>query len=313
MSETETDLTGVTPYLPTSVVLGLKQPENPDWAGLRGLQHVNVARRAVVRLTVNALAVILVLGQYIAKIEPLLLSAWVFALTASLVYTIRLDRLINLSRGRGSRGENLYQQTAGSTALGLVWACALIVFPGYGDLADHMAIWVACGLLMLGSILGRAAIPLGTLVFSTIVSLAGITGFALQGHYPMVGVVFAFATIASLRTVDSARVYLSARIAEGRVLEKSEVVSLLLREYEENEADWLWEIDSSRRLRAVSPRFAYALARDPDDIAGKPFLELISGSQWESGKFAPSLRELSDHLDDRESFSNLMVEVNMWW
>ncbi|MFN2100141.1 putative bifunctional diguanylate cyclase/phosphodiesterase [Altererythrobacter sp. MF3-039] len=318
MSKDNGDLIGVTPHLPTSVVLGFKSPENPDWAGLRGLQHVNVARRAVVRLTLSALAAVLVVGQYLYKIDPLLLSAWVFSLTAALVYTIRLDRLINVGRGRGRRAESIYHQTAGPIALALVWAFALVIFPAHGTVGDHMAVWIACGLLVLGSILGRAAIPLGTLVFTAIVSVAGIAGFYLQGHYPMVGVIFAFAIIASLRTIDGARVYLSARIAEGRALEKSEVVSLLLREYEENEADWLWEIDRSRRLRAVSPRFAYALGRDTNDVAGKTLLELISGTQWESGDFSPSLRELSDHLDARESFSNLMVKVLIdgtakWW
>jgi hypothetical protein len=36
--------------------------------------------------------------------------------------------------------------------------------------------------------------------------------------------------------------------------EKNEVVSLLLREFEEGEADWLWQIDTSRRVRGRSAR-----------------------------------------------------------
>jgi diguanylate cyclase (GGDEF)-like protein len=46
------------------------------------------------------------------------------------------------------------------------------------------------------------------------------------------------------------------------VAEKDEVVSLLLREFQENEADWLWQIDTNRRS-ARQPALRLALGRDP--------------------------------------------------
>ncbi|WP_370516049.1 putative bifunctional diguanylate cyclase/phosphodiesterase [Novosphingobium sp. Gsoil 351] len=121
-----------------------------------------------------------------------------------------------------------------------------------------------------------------------------------------------------LGTIESARNFLTARVAESSVTEKSEVVSLLLREFEEGEADWLWQIDTSRRVRSVSPRFAYALGLDPEDIGGKPFLQLIAGQSWETGQFHTSLHDLSERIKRRESFSNLLVrvtvqDVNRWW
>ena len=44
--------------------------------------------------------------------------------------------------------------------------------------------------------------------------------------------------------------------------ESSEVVSLLLREYEDSDADWLFQLDKNRRLCSVSPRLAFALGRE---------------------------------------------------
>src|SRR5690606_1362497 len=106
--------------------------------------------------------------------------------------------------------------------------------------------------------------------------------------------------------------------AEAGINEKNEVVSLLLREFEEGEADWLWQIDTSRRVRAVSPRFAYALGQLPRDIDGKPFIQLIAGPAWETGQFPSSLHDLAERLKRRESFSNLLVRVTIndqqrWW
>ena len=102
--------------------------------------------------------------------------------------------------------------------------------------------------------------------------------------------------------------------------EKSEVVSLLLREFEENEADWLWQIDTNRRVRGVSPALRLrARARPASEIEGKPFIQLIAGDAWETGQFPPSLHDLAERLKRRESFSNLLVQgrrsaaSSRWW
>jgi diguanylate cyclase (GGDEF)-like protein/PAS domain S-box-containing protein len=100
--------------------------------------------------------------------------------------------------------------------------------------------------------------------------------------------------------------------------EKNEVVSLLLREFEEGEADWLWQVDASRRVRSISPRFAFALGIAPDQIDGKPFIQLIAGEAWDTGQFPSSLHDLAERLKRRESFSNLLVRVTIneqqrWW
>lgn len=115
-----------------------------------------------------------------------------------------------------------------------------------------------------------------------------------------------------------AGVFLTARIAEAAMAEKSEVVSMLLREFEEGEADWLWQIDPSRRVRSASPRFAFALGMSPEEIEGKPFIQLIAGEAWDTGQFPSSLHDLAERLKRRESFSNLLVRVTIngqhrWW
>jgi diguanylate cyclase (GGDEF)-like protein len=116
----------------------------------------------------------------------------------------------------------------------------------------------------------------------------------------------------------SARAQILFEVA-GKVLqEKSETVSLLLREFEDSGADWLWQTDTSRSATHVSPRFAYALGEDAKVIEGQPLLKLIAGDSWEDGKYPDALHDLADRLKRRESFSNLIVPVTIkgitrWW
>src|SRR4029079_13800594 len=114
--------------------------------------------------------------------------------------------------------------------------------------------------------------------------VAAVT-FAVAGEWPFAAATLVFAVGGKNGAIEAGRVYLSARIAEVGVAEKDEVVSLLLREFQENEADWLWQVDTNRRVRSASPRFAYALGRDPGALDGTPFIQLIAGAAWESGQF----------------------------
>ena len=106
--------------------------------------------------------------------------------------------------------------------------------------------------------------------------------------------------------------YLAAQIAEAGVAEKDEVVSLLLREFEENEADWLWQIDTNRRVRSASPRFAFALGtRSRRDRRPAVHPADRRATPGRPASFPPSLHDLAERLKRRESFSNLLVQVEI--
>jgi len=161
-------------------------------------------------------------------------------------------------------------------------------------------------------------VPLGTILFTAITGITAVIQFVYTGHWEAAMIATLFMIIVAVGTIEGARTFLASRVAEAGMLEKSEVVSLLLREFEEGEADWLWQVDTSRRVRAVSPRFAYALGLDPEDVDGKPFIQLIAGDAWENGQFPSSLHDLAERLKRRESFSNLLVRVTVkgrqrWW
>ena len=161
--------------------------------------------------------------------------------------------------------------------------------------------------------------PLGTFLFAVIVGGAATLGFVLFGPVEMAAISVGFCATLMTGTMVGARNYLITKIAESGVVETNEVVSLLLREFEEEgEADWLWQIDTSRRVRTVSPRFAFALSKEPAEIDGKPFIQLIAGEAWDTGQFPSSLHDLAERLKRRESFSNLLVRVTIngtmrWW
>lgn len=299
-------------------VLGLSDPEDGDWGRLRGLQYSSLAKVTVARILANAIAAVAIVRLCYGSISIWMLLGWLAVLAGTLWYGATLDKsLVDADRRRMTRTE-VNQQSIASGINALAWTIPMTVFAQIGDEVDQLQIWTVLAMLLTASAIVLPAVPLATVIFTAIVGLSAIGSFLVDGYWDMAIVALTFAALAGAGAIEGARNYLTAKIAEAGMAEKSEVVSLLLREFEEGEADWLWQIDPSRRVRSVSPRFAFALGLDPEDIDGKPFIQLIAGPAWETGQFPSSLHDLAERIKRRESFSNLLVRVTIkgeqrWW
>ncbi len=299
-------------------VLGLSDPTDGDWARLRGLQYSSLTKVTLARTLANGIAAVAVAGLSLRAVDAFLIVGWLVLLGATLWYGAQLDKSLGDADRRRMGRDEVNRQTGASVLNALVWAVPPIVFAVYGDVVLQLELWTVVAMLLTASAVVLPAVPLATIVFTAIVGVAAAGSFAWAGLWDMAVVSVAFCGVAAAGAVEGARNYLIVKVAEAGVAEKSEVVSLLLREFEEGEADWLWQIDPSRRVRSVSPRFAFALGMDPEEIDGKPFIQLIAGEAWDTGQFPSSLHDLAERIKRRENFSNLLVRVTIggvqrWW
>ncbi len=83
------------------------------------------------------------------------------------------------------------------------------------------------------------------------------------------GALIASAMLFANRTVAS------RTVSRLRVEEQGEVIGLLLREFEENASDWLWETDRLLRLTHVSPRLAKVTGKPRETLLGLSLRTLI--------------------------------------
>ena len=304
--------------LPISAVLGLSDKSDMDWARLRGLQYSALAKLAFYRVFSHAVLAVFVAQIYTKSVGMLGLALWMALLAAVHARGIKFDlSLADTDRRRITRTE-FFSQAMTAVMSAFVWAGAVIIFPLFGSPSDLMAMLLIVALLVAGSVFFYTAAPIGIVCFIAIVGAGAILHLALAGYWFVAVAMLLYLVVAILGTIEVGRTYLSARLAEAALAERDEVVSLLLREFEENEADWLWEVDTAKRLRSVSPRFAFALGRSQAEIEGKPLLEMIAGTGWESGQLPISLHDLAEKLKNRENFSNALVQVSIlgeerWW
>ncbi len=304
--------------LPALAVLCLSDSVEGDWGRLRGLQYSSLAKLTQLRLLAHALAAVLVIAILAAAVNWFALGCWAVLLGLVLQSGARFDRSLEDADRRRMTRQEIQSQTVGTALAALVWAIPLAAAGYFGTNEQRLLVWSVMAMLMAGTAVAFSAVPLGTVVFNALLGAVAIVMLLLSRDLTAAIAAAAFVGFLALGSVEAARMFLAGKVAEAGMAEKSEVVSLLLREFEEGEADWLWQTDAGRRVRSASPRFAFALGEDPEDIDGKPLIQLIAGPSWDSGHFHSSLHDLAEKLKRRESFSNLLVRVTLhgnhrWW
>ncbi|MGF7153043.1 putative bifunctional diguanylate cyclase/phosphodiesterase [Novosphingobium gossypii] len=299
-------------------MLGISDPGDGDWVRLRAMQYATLRHALVTRLGTQAAGALAAGMLLLGRIHPMAILSWIAAVAATQWYACRLDRrLTRADHGRITSVE-VRRHALGPLLNALVWALPLWAFGPFVDAQTLVKLWTVLAMLMAASVILLPAVPLVTLVFSGVVGLSAIAWFVVSGSLDMAAIASLFLCIVAIGAVEGARRYLTGQIAEAGIVEKDQVVSLLLREFEEGDADWLWQTDTARRVRSVSPRFAFALSSTAAEIEGMPLLRLIAGSAWDSGQFPPSLHDLAERLKHREPFANLLVRVMVrgdarWW
>ena len=298
-------------------ILGL-EGSGPEWARIHGQHYAVLGDKRWVRLGLHALGVLSLSWIFYGTVGPLALAVWGAAVMALAFQSVWIDRSLMHSDIKGLSRLGYLHHSGNALAKGLAWGGAGLMFVPHADAATTATGWSVVALLGLAAATSRYSVPLSSVVVCASSALGWAIGLVLAQDYYLAVVAALTGLFAARAAVESARGHHQARVAELDMNESSEVVSLLLREYEDSDADWLFQLDKNRRLRSVSPRLAFALGRELTEIEGKSFIELISGESWATGQFAPSLHELAEKLKNRESFSDLVAEVTIkdqrrWW
>ena len=307
------------PRINAWALLGLYDPaDSTDWGPIRAAQLRAGGRYALALFAANLVGAGL-LVMALAGREPLWQLVGWGGVTAMIACAVALRRLRHRASDRTTASLEEVRETAfEGLALGAIWAVPPLAFGRGADAPTYAALLLVLSILMTAAAVPAAALPLSTLLFVTVAGGALAVQLALQGFSVLAAAAGLFMLLLVLATIERGRALVVIRAAEIAIAERDETVSLLLREFEDAGSDWLWEIDAQRRVVRANPRFALSIGADPATINGTPFLQLLAGPSWDTGDFAPELRQLADKLKQREAFRDLLLPVlvdgqQRWW
>ena len=300
-------------------LIGLRDgPDPAEWARIRATQLQAGRQLALFILATNLIGAVMT-GLLFRSALPLWLVGGWTTLAIGVGVAVAVRRLSSHHRSDGYASVRDVRGTAiEGLALAVIWAIPPLFFNGQAGSGAAYGLWMILSLLMTAAAVGMAPLALPSLIFIGSIGTSVAVRLVTEGGAAPAGITLLFTALLMVACIDRARSLVLLRSGQLALGERDETVSLLLREFEDTGADWLWETDAARRIVRASPRFAFACGIDPSAINGMPFLQVLAGPAWETGNFAAGLRTLADKLKSRESFRDLRLPVHVggeerWW
>ena len=300
-------------------LLGLHDGDDAaEWGRIRAAQ-LHVGRQsALFLLGAGLLADAATTSLFHGAVPLWRLATWA-GLTAIVAILVALRRLASHHRDDGyATVTDLRATVYEGAALGVSWALPPLFFQPTIGSGTAYGLWLITSVLMTAAAITLAPLALASLCFLGLVGATVAAKLAVAGAFAASGATLLFTGLLMVICLHRARALVEIRASQIAMEERDETVSLLLREFEDQGADWLWETDGARRVVKASPRFALACGLDPVSINGMPFLQVLAGPTWETGEFAQALRSLAEKMKTRESFRDVRLPVYIageerWW
>ena len=304
---------------PLSALFGLSNGDDPDlWGRIRAAQLVAARHHALLLLTAHLTGAALVVMILDHCVPVPWLTLWALAVSGLAVgATVRRLRCSGRAGGYADLAAMRPPVMEGA-ALAVAWSIVPVVFGIHLHVATALATHLVLAVLMTVYAVAMVSLPLMTITFIATTALAAALTLVGTGHPAAALADLLYAALLCLSTFDRSRAHAMLHAAAVTVAERDGTIGLLLRDFDESSPDWLWQTDASRCIVDPSPRFAAACGIEREQLAGRPLLEVLAGTGWDSGQVAPALRELATRLRNREAIRDLNLPVvvqgeQRWW
>ena len=293
-------------------------------ARMRVRQHVAVLRCVPWMAVLSVGSSIGLATMAPAKVPAMALLGWLAGVTALMLVAVQhwwKARGQDRSQGVSSRRIEGYVLHAG--AGGLLWS-----LPAVSLLADAPAGWQTATGVTTTTMLAAGAFSLltlpravlawsGALGLGTLVSFMAGGGVALQTLGTLGWLLVAIIGFGAARMVQR---NLQARVvAEVKAEHQNQLIGLLLRDFEEQGSDVIWEIDFAGRLKHVSRNLAEALHTEIEALADRPLMALLAELQKQLPESErESANTLHERLTEGQPFRDVLLPMvvggkQRWW
>lgn len=236
-------------------------PGRRQWGRVRAAQLRALGTPMVIvawGVTLNALYVFYLLGD---RVPPVYMALWLLALAGTGLLAARQKR-----RGRGREihwvGRRTIDRVAAySFILAFIWVLPAPYFFGSAAPGDQLALGIMTAVIMSGAAILFSPVPAASVAFiaATGVSITLMLHATSSPERLVVGPIYMLAMLGF--AFSNGRAFMRHAWLRIVLEERQETISLLLREHENADADWLWRTNASLRFENVSARFARAVGR----------------------------------------------------
>jgi diguanylate cyclase (GGDEF)-like protein len=211
--------------------------------------------------------------------HDLFLLVWgsALAVTIALGYiSVWAARRAGPRQEASSRG--VRRLTLNSFVLGALWTMPIIYL--FTDASQPQSIILAClaAGMVAGGALVMATVFQAALVFMLVVMVPSLGHLLWLGgsvYLFLSGMMLSFVYLIVQAVVKHGDLFVDSHFANSKLRNQSQIIGLLLKDFEEGASDFLWETDAKARLTRVSGRLAQLIGLPSPQLEGRDFVHLI--------------------------------------
>lgn len=248
--------------------------------------------------------------------NKVILVLWAAALYLFAIMTvITWTRFKRRSDGHRASARVIRRAAMHAGLLGLLWGVAPMVLYVTSSIHEQVAIVVVVGGTMAAGAFALAVIPLAAYSFmcGIVVPFAGgLLVASTEKFGPIAFVVGLFAATVALIISHTYQRFMRHLEARSDMRRQSQIIGLLLKDFEESSSDWLWEADANGRLAYISDRYLKLVGKKREELIGQVLCSVPGGKPltgWE---------EIKECRENHIAYSNKIVSVEIdgeerWW
>lgn len=297
---------------------------NPELASYYRARQVNALARQL-PLASAATCFVIIIGVFFARHN---IGIKALILWSALLFLIAIGDLLAwyfLVRA-GVKNNGSYKIIIALSLMlgvaGALYSCMTVVLMGALDLSGKLilvafvAAFISTGAWQFAILPAAGTLWVFVLCVGVAVGMLIVHGWTYAFIAALLIFYWIYLTCAVL--VTSQR-FVFSLIAETKIEQQRQVVGLLLRDFENNASDWLWEIDARGCLNHVSPRMESLIGGRVNRLTGSSFISILTEVLPENNAEAgDALIKLDYFLQRQQPFTlaNLATQSEgevKWW
>ncbi|MBL4891710.1 MAG: EAL domain-containing protein [Rhizobiaceae bacterium] len=193
--------------------------------------------------------------------------------------------------------------------LGSLWGFAMLMVLPFAGLDMKLTMLVAITGIMGGGGFALAAVPQAAISFVMPAAIGTLIGILLAPNsfhaFSISVLIGSYVIVIPFIAIKFARNLSHHIVTEMVMREQQNTIGLLLKEYEENANDWVWETSKNGRIQNASPRFIEACNLTTPMANKYDFLDLFK----ECSITEDAVLKIEQHMKNKEPFRDIELTL----
>ncbi|MDO9060605.1 MAG: ATP-binding protein [Bradyrhizobium sp.] len=276
---------------------------------IRAKQIDAITRLVPLTMTINLVNVAIVVSVFWNSGSNIFLGAWALTIAAAAAMATRSWVRSRRRPPKEASRRAIRRMTVHSFVLALAWGVMpVVILPAIAPTYQLIVGCLMAGMISAGGF-ALSTVPSAGLAYTWTMAAASAAALLLceVDAYTVTAVfLLIYAVFISRNLISNGRLFFDNLRAQLQLERQTETISLLLKEFQENASDWLWQTDAEGRLVHVAERFVEVAQIPRPLLQGACFADTLETLCPADG---PAVAGIVALMEKREALRETIVQV----